>query len=217
MKLLALNSGGIDSPVAMHMLLRHGHDMEAVIFDLDPFTAQEDIETAMETVEILEDVHDTEIPVHVVPHGFVQETYLAEIDENNVHYNCLFSRRVMYRTAEELADDIDAGALVTGESLGQVASQTLDNMVVTGSAVDMPVLRPVVGLDKREIVDTAKEIGTYDVSTQGGVQCAANIDYPETHGAVEEMKQIEEQFDVQEMIAEGLKNRSTRMVPDASP
>lgn len=209
MKLLALNSGGIDSPVAMHMLLRQGHEMEAVIFDLDPFTVQEDVETAVETVNVLEEVHEREIPVHIVPHGFVQETFLAEIGENDVHYNCLFSRRVMYETAEVLADEVGAEALVTGESLGQVASQTLDNMVVTGSAVDIPVLRPVLGLDKNEIVDTAKEIGTYSVSTQGGVQCAANIDFPETHGAVEEMKRIEEEFNIEEMIAQGLDERST--------
>ncbi len=204
MKLLALNSGGIDSPVAMHMLLRNGHELEAVIFDLEPFTSQEDVETAVETVEVLEEVHETDIPVHIVPHGFVQERFLAEADEDYVHYNCLFSRRVMYKTAEELADRVGAEALATGESLGQVASQTLDNIVVTGSAVEMPVVRPVIGLDKNEIIDTAKDIGTFSVSTEGGVQCAANIDFPETHGAVEEMERIEERFDIGAMIEDGL-------------
>lgn len=210
MKVLALNSGGIDSPVAMHMLLQQGHEMEAVIFDLEPFSSQEDIDTAIETVEILEDVHDTDIPIHIVPHGFVQERFLEEIDEDNVHYNCLFSRRVMLQTAERLADDIDAGALLTGESLGQVASQTLDNLIVTGSAVDLPVLRPLLGLNKKEIVDTAKQAGTYTVSTEGGIQCAANIDYPETHGVIEEMEAIEEQFAVEELVADGLEERTVR-------
>lgn len=212
MKLLALNSGGIDSPVAMHMLLQQGHELEAVIFDLEPFTSQEDVETAEKVVEILEDVHETDIPVHVVPHGFVQERFLEDIDDTYVQYNCLFSRRVMFKTAEKLAERIGAEALVTGESIGQVASQTLDNIVVTGSAVEMPVLRPLLGLNKMEIVEVAREIGTYDVSTQGGVQCAANIDFPETHGAVEEMERVEERFDIEKLVADGLEERSLAQV-----
>lgn len=204
MKLLALNSGGIDSPVAMHMLLRNGHELECVIFDLEPFSSQEDVATAEKTVAILEEVHETEIPVHVVRHGFVQERFLEEINEEHVQYNCLFSRRVMLKTAEALAEKIGAAGLVTGESLGQVASQTLDNVVVTGSAVDLPVLRPLIGFNKEEIVAIARDIGTYVVSTQGGIQCAANIDYPETHGTIEEMERIEEAFDVDGMVADGL-------------
>lgn len=207
MKLLALNSGGIDSPVAMHKMLKHGHEVVAVVFDLQPFTAKEDVETALETVNVLEDYHDTEIPVHVVPHGFVQEQYLNEIDEDYVHYNCLFSRRVMLKTAEALADDIEADGLVTGESIGQVASQTLDNIVVTGDAVDLPVFRPLLGLNKVDIIDTAQNIGTYKVSTEGGIQCAANVEYPETHGVIEDMEDIEERFDVGALVSEGLSRR----------
>lgn len=204
MKLLALNSGGIDSPVAMHMMLEQGHELEAVIFDLQPFTSEEDVETALETVEVLEEFHDTEIPVHVVPHGFVQETFLEQVDEDNVHYNCLFSRRVMLKTAETLAEDIGAEGLITGESLGQVASQTLDNVVVTGDAVELPIFRPLLGLNKVEIVDRARDVGTYDVSTEGGIQCAANIEYPETHGAIQKMEDIEEQFDVEKIVQAGI-------------
>ncbi|MDY6774415.1 MAG: hypothetical protein SVS85_04405, partial [Candidatus Nanohaloarchaea archaeon] len=204
MEFLALNSGGIDSPAAMHLMLEHGHDLRAVVFDLEPFTDEEDVDTALETVERLEEVHDTDIPTRVVPHGFVQERFLDTVGEDEVKYNCLFSRRTMLRTAERLAEDSGVEGLVTGESLGQVASQTLDNLVVTGSAVEMPVIRPLLGLDKLEIEEVAKDAGTYEFSTQGGIQCAAVIDYPETHGAVEELERIEEQFDVEEMVEEGL-------------
>ncbi|MDY6768986.1 MAG: 7-cyano-7-deazaguanine synthase [Candidatus Nanohaloarchaea archaeon] len=204
MKLMALNSGGIDSPAAMHMMLAQGHELEAVIFDLAPFTDEADVDTAVETVEQLEEEHETDIPTHVVPHGFVQERFLDEVEEDAVAYNCLFSRRTMLRTAEQLAEERGADGLVTGESLGQVASQTLDNIVVTGSAVDMQVYRPLIGLDKLEIEAVAKEAGTYDTSTQGGIQCAAVIEYPETHGKVAEMERIEEQFDVAGMVEKSL-------------
>lgn len=204
MKLIALNSGGIDSPAAMHLMLEHGHTLETVIFDLEPFTEEEDVETAIETVERLERTHGVEIPVTVIPHGFVQEQFLEESDEGEVKYNCLFSRRTMLRTAERMAEERGAKGLLTGESLGQVASQTLDNLVVTGSAVDIPVIRPLVGLNKVEIEEIAEEAGTYEVSAQGGIQCAAVIDYPETHGAVEEIEEIEEQFDMEELVDEGM-------------
>lgn len=204
MKLLALNSGGIDSPVAMHLMLRHGVEMEAVTFDLAPFTEPEDVETAEKTVRRLEEVHGTDIDTHILPHGFVQETFLDAADEDEVRYNCLFSRRVMLRTAEEVAGDIGADALVTGESLGQVASQTLANIIVTADAVDIPVYRPVIGRNKTEIVDIAKEIGTYDISTQGGVSCAAHVDYPETRGVIEEIRGIEERFDVDALVKRGV-------------
>lgn len=204
MDVLALNSGGIDSPVAMHLLLEHGHDVAAVTFDMQPFTDEAAVETARETVRVLEDIHGTEIPVMVVPHGFVHEQFLEEVDEDVVRYNCLFSRRVMLRTAEQLARDRGYDALLTGESLGQVASQTLDNVVVTGDAVDIPVLRPLIGLDKSEIVAVAKEIGTYDVSTEGGVSCAAQVDYPETHGVIDEIEAIEDRFDIPELVRAGL-------------
>lgn len=204
MDLVALNSGGIDSPVAMHMMLANGHDVEAIVFDLEPFTDPEDVETAVETVRRLEEVHDAEIPARVVPHGFVQETFLEEVDEEMVKYSCLFSRRVMLRTAERMAETRDAGGLLTGESLGQVASQTLDNLVVTGNAVDLPVFRPLIGRDKMEAVEIAKEIGTYDISTGGGVQCAAVVDQVETHGAIAEIEELEERFDIEAMVERGL-------------
>ncbi|MFB6166707.1 MAG: 7-cyano-7-deazaguanine synthase [Candidatus Nanohaloarchaea archaeon] len=204
MKLLALNSGGIDSPVAMHMMLENGFDVEAVVFDLQPFTDEEDVETALETVERLEERHDTGIRATVVPHGFVQERFLDEAGEDEAKYNCLFSRRMMLRTAERLARERDCEGLLTGESLGQVASQTLDNLAVTGEAVEMQVYRPLIGLDKVEIVDRAKEAGTYEVSTRGGIACAAVVDYPETHGVIEEMRSIEERFDVERMVEKGV-------------
>lgn len=206
MKLLALNSGGIDSPAAMHMMLRNGHSVEAVTFDLAPFTNEEDVATARETVERLEDVHGVDIPMRVVPHGFVQERFLDAVGEGDVAYNCLFSRRVMLRTAERIAETRGLDGLLTGESLGQVASQTLANVVVTGSAVSMPIVRPLIGMDKNEIIAEAKDAGTYEVSTQGGVQCAAHIDYPETRGVVEEMERIEERFDVKGMVETALED-----------
>lgn len=204
MKLVALNSGGIDSPAAMHLMLENGVELEAVSFDLAPFTDQEDVDTAVATVEQLEERHGTAIPARVVPHGFVQEAFLDAVDEDDVKYNCLFSRRVMLKTAARIAAEVDADGLLTGESMGQVASQTLDNLVVTGAAVDIPVYRPLIGMDKMEIEDVARDAGTYSISTQGGISCAAVIDHPETHGAVEEMEALEQELDVAGMVQDGL-------------
>lgn len=203
-RLAALNSGGIDSPVAMHHFLRHGIDMISVIFDNQPFSTPDSVSTARETVSILENTHGTTIPTYVVPHGFVQETFLNDASEDDLKYNCLFSRRLMLKTAARLTAKTDASGLVTGESLGQVASQTLENLQVTDAAVQTRVYRPLIGFDKTQIVDTAREIGTFDTSSQGGIACAAHIEYPETRGVKQEMERIENNFNTDELIQEAL-------------
>ncbi|MDY6770380.1 MAG: hypothetical protein SV186_00310 [Candidatus Nanohaloarchaea archaeon] len=212
MKLLALNSGGLDSPVATHRMLAKGFDMEAVVFDNRPFTDEEDIETAVATVEELAESHDASIPLHTVPHGFVQEAYLQEADDEEVDYACLFSRRMMFRVASELASRRDAGGLVTGENLAQVASQTLDNMVVIDDAATVPVFRPVLGLDNYELSQEARRIGTFDLSRQGGIVCSATPDHPETHGTLERMREIEERFDLGDLVDRSLERAETQLV-----
>lgn len=212
MHLLALNSGGIDSPVAMHRMMEHGHEVDAVVFDNRPFTDEEDVETAIEAADHLAGLHDISMTVFIVPHGFVQETFLEQADDNVVRLSCLFSRRVMMRVSSAIAGENGCGGLVTGENLGQVASQTLDNLTVIGDAADVPVFRPLLGANKQDTTATAREIGTFDISAQGGIVCAANPDYPETHAALEELEEVEDEFDVEGLVERSLDEMEERVL-----
>lgn len=212
MRLLALNSGGMDSPVATHRMLVKGCEMAAVIFDNQPFTDQEDVDTALETIQRLADLHDTRITTYVVPHGFVQERFLSEASEGEVGYSCLFSRRMMVRVSCRIAEVDGLQGLVTGENLAQVASQTLDNVAVIDDASDLPVFRPILGEDKNDVVAEARVIGTFDISSQGGIVCAVNPDYPETAGVIERMREIEEGFDIEELVKRSLDEMEKRNV-----
>jgi thiamine biosynthesis protein ThiI len=212
MHLLALNSGGIDSPVAMHRMMEHGHAVDAVVFDNRPFTDEDDVETAIETVDHLATLHDTEMTVFVVPHGFVQETFLEQAGEETVKYSCLFSRRVMMRVGSAIAREQGCRGLVTGENLSQVASQTLDNLTVIGEAAELPVFRPLLGSNKPDTTTEAREIGTFALSSQGGITCAANPDYPETHAALEELERVEDDFDVEGLVKRSLEEMEERVL-----
>jgi thiamine biosynthesis protein ThiI len=212
MRLLALNSGGIDSPVAMHRMLAKGFETPAVIFDSQPFTDEEDVETAVATVERLADLHDTTIETFIVPHGHVQERFLQEADDDEVAYSCLFSRRMMVRAACRIAADNDIRGLLTGENLAQVASQTLDNLVVIDEPADRPIFRPVLGEDKNDVTEEAREIGTFEIPPDGGIVCAATPDHPETHGVRERMNEIEDGFDIEELIEKALEGMERRSI-----
>jgi len=204
MKLLTLNSGGMDSPVATHRMLASGHDTAAIVFDNRPFTSEEDVETAVDTVERLAEMYGTTIRTYIVPHGFVQERFLEKADRDEVKFSCLFSRRMMLRVCSRLAEQENFDGLVTGENLAQVASQTLDNLVVIDDASTTPVFRPLLGEEKNDVVGEAREIGTFEISSRGGIVCAATPDYPETHAVLEEVKQVEERFDLDGLVEESL-------------
>ncbi|MFG1530715.1 MAG: hypothetical protein AAFA34_05525 [Thermoplasmata archaeon] len=202
-----LMSGGIDSPVALYYLLRQGHEVVAVHMDNRPFTDDSPLEKVLDHLTILRERFRQPIPLYVVPHGSTQVTLMRSTDR---HVGCILCRRFMWRSAERIALRENATFLITGEALGQVASQTLSNMRSATQAVSLPIVRPLVGLDKQEIEAVAKEIGTYAISTRPGVCCQAVPDRPATRSRLLSILEEEARVDA-EAILEDCVRRATVM------
>ena len=197
-KVVSLLSSGIDSPVASWLMARRGAVVVPVHFSGRPQTA--------DTSEYLcRDIIEAMGPgvqvgrMYVVPFGDCQrEISIACPSDLRV----IMYRRVMYSVAERIARIEGAKAIVTGESLGQVASQTLENIMAVNEVVELPVFRPLIGSDKQEIIARAEEIGTYDISTQTAPDCCTLFmpRRPETHAKLDEVHEAWEQFDHEAMI-----------------
>lgn len=192
-----LMSGGIDSPVALHYLLRQGHELVGVHMDNRPFTDDSPLEKVVDHLSVLRARYDQPIPLYVVPHGSTQVTLMRSTDR---HVGCVLCRRFMWRSAERIADRENATFLATGEALGQVASQTLSNMRSATASVQLPIVRPLIGFDKQEIEAVAKEIGTYGISTRPGVCCQAVPDKPATRTNLVQILREEERVDVDQIV-----------------
>ncbi len=190
-------SGGIDSPVALHYLLRQGHDLLAVHMDNRPFTDDTPLEKVVDHLTVLRERYHQPIPLYVVPHGSTQVTLMRNTER---HVGCVLCRRFMWRSAERIAERENGTFLATGEALGQVASQTLSNMRQATASVRLPIVRPLIGFDKHEIERVAKEIGTYGISTRPGVCCQAVPDRPATRSNLLQILREEEKVDVDGII-----------------
>ncbi len=194
-----LMSGGIDSPVALDYLLRQRHELVAVHMDNRPFTDDSPLEKVVDHLQVLRGRYHQSIPLYLLPHGPTQIALMRNTDR---HVGCVLCRRFMWRSAERVAVREGATFLATGEALGQVASQTLSNMRSATASVSLPIVRPLIGFDKREIEDRAKAIGTYAISTRPGVCCQAVPEKPATRSNLIQILREEEQIDVDQMIDE---------------
>jgi thiamine biosynthesis protein ThiI len=199
---IVLMSGGIDSPVAADMMLALGHELVAVHMDNRPFTDDSPLEKVRDHVKLLESRHSTKIPLFVVPHGPTQINLMRNTDR---HFGCVLCRRFMWRSAAAVAEREGARFLVTGESLGQVASQTLENMRSATASVRVPMVRPLIGLDKREIEEKAKAIGAYEISIRPGICCQAVPDKPATRSDLIRIATEESKIDVGRMLEDALR------------
>ena len=199
---MSLLSGGIDSPVASWMMAKRGIALEMVHFYSYPYTSPEAKEKVLDLARLLTPWTGRLI-VHVVPFTHIQEELRRACPEELF---TLLMRRFMMRIAEGMARRTGCRALVTGESLGQVASQTMDAMAVTGAVTSLPVFRPLVGMDKEEVVRIARKIGTFETSILPYEDCCTVFTprHPRTRPHLDEIEAAEAVLDVEALVQEAL-------------
>lgn len=197
---MLLLSGGIDSPVAGHMMARRGLELGAVHFYSYPYTSEEARDKVIELARILSG-WTGKLTVSVVPFTHIQQEIRQKCSED---YFTLVMRRFMMRLAERVARHQGCKALITGESLGQVASQTIESLNATGSVCHMPVFRPLIGMDKEEIVVRARQIGTFETSILPYEDCCTVFTprHPQTKPRLENVEQQEESLDIEGLVDE---------------
>ncbi len=199
-----LLSGGIDSPVAGYMIAKRGVELESVHFFSYPYTSEQAKEKVLELARILTK-YCGRMTVDVVGFTEIQE---AIRDNCKEEYFTIIMRRFMMRISERIARDHGAKCLVTGENLGQVASQTMDAMAVTGAVLDMPLFCPLIGMDKEEIVTIARKIGTMETSILPYEDCCTVFTpkHPKTKPVLALVEAEEAKMDVEGLIAWALEN-----------
>jgi thiamine biosynthesis protein ThiI len=186
--LVALISGGIDSPVAAFEVMRRGSPIVPVYLDLGDYGGVDHRERAVESVRRLaEYAPNYSFDLHVVPAGETVDLLASTIEAGRM----LAFRRYMYRVAEHVAADSDAAGIVTGEAIGQKSSQTTRNLGVTSRAIDLPVHRPLLSVDKQELIERAKDVGTYRSATIPAGCNRFAPDQAETHGDVATVREQE--------------------------
>ncbi|WP_251942793.1 tRNA uracil 4-sulfurtransferase ThiI [Staphylococcus sp. Marseille-Q5304] len=206
-KTLLMLSGGIDSPVAGMEVMRRGVTIEAIHFHSPPFTSEKAKDKVIELTRILSE-HVGEIKLYIVPFTELQKQIHKVVHER---YTMTSTRRMMMRVADKVVHQVGANAIVNGENLGQVASQTLKSMYAINAVTSTPVLRPLLTLDKEEIVHKAKQIGTFDVSIQPFEDCCTIFTpkNPVTEPDYDKVLKYEEGFDFEEMIQSAVDNVET--------
>ncbi len=200
---MALLSGGIDSPVAAYRMMKRGLALDFVHFHAHPLVSAASREKAADLAAHLTR-YQARSTLMQVPFGNLQR----EIVANTLRpLRVVLYRRFMLRIASALAERSRATVLVTGESLGQVASQTLENMAVIEKAASFPILRPLVGMDKSEIIDQARQLGTFETSILPDQDCCTLFipAHPETRARIEEVEAAESRFDIPRMIADAVR------------
>ncbi len=210
-RVLALLSGGIDSPVAAYRMMQRGCRVSFVHFHSHPFLSKASLEKAVELAQQLARFQSA-ANLYSVPFGELQRQVVIGAP---VPLRVVLYRRLMMRIAGELAQKERAGALVTGESLGQVASQTLENLQVIDEAAPLLVLRPLIGMDKQEIIEQARRIGTYEISILPDQDCCQLFvpKHPATKSTLEEIARAERGLDIPLMVKGAVAAATMQRVP----
>ena len=204
---LLMLSGGIDSPVAGYLTIKRGVKLEAIYFESPPHTSDQAKEKVIKLARVLAK-YNTEVKIHVINFTEIQETILKNIPHE---YLITIMRRMMYRISAIIANENKCNILVNGESIGQVASQTLTSMRAINEVVKMPVIRPVACFDKLEIIDISKKIGTFDISTLPYEDCCTVFvpKHPVINPNVALCSEYEELIPYKELIYKAIKEHTT--------
>jgi len=201
---LLLLSGGIDSPVAGYFLAKRGMTVHGIHFHSYPYTSLQAKDKVIRLAKIMND-YCLNMKLHILSFTKVQE----EINKNcNRDYMIILMRRIMMRVAEKLSEKIGANAIITGESLAQVASQTIESITATNSVVKMPVFRPLIGFDKLDTIKIAKDINTYDTSIEPYEDCCTIFlpKNPVTRPQIEKVLEEEAKLDIETLVKECLES-----------
>jgi len=204
-KAVLLLSGGIDSPVAGWMMAKRGVEIEAVHFYSYPYTSERAREKVIELARIMS-LYCIDINLHIVPFTDIQLEINDKCPEDEI---TIIMRRVMMHISEKIAHLTGALALITGESLGQVASQTIHSLACTNAAVTMPVFRPLIGMDKNEVIEIARKINTFETSILPYEDCCTVFvaKHPKTKPRLDQIEKSESNLEIREMIDKAVENR----------
>lgn len=200
---MLLLSGGIDSPVAGYMMAKRGLQIEAVHFESFPYTSEMARDKVLRLAQIVSEYNCEEMIVHVVSLTKVQEELVKHCNED---YFTLLLRRYMMAIADKVAHKFKCGALITGESLGQVASQTTEALGVTNPMATLPVFRPCIGMDKEEIVEISRKIGTFETSIEPFEDCCTVFTprHPRTRPDLKKVMAEEQKLPFDELVEEAI-------------
>ena len=209
-KVLVMLSGGIDSPVAAWQMIKRGAKAVFIHFYSYPYTDKASLEKVIELAQILA-VSNYRSTVYLVPFAELQQVIVTGTP---APFRVLLYRRMMTRIAQRVATIADAEALVTGESLAQVASQTLTNLRTIEAIADIPILRPLIGEDKAEIIEKAQRIGTFDVSTRPHQDCCSLFvpKHPATRASLNDLDAAESNLDIDALVEDALNNLEKQVV-----
>jgi tRNA uracil 4-sulfurtransferase len=208
---LLMLSGGIDSPVAGYLLMKRGVAIDAIHFESPPFTSELAKQKVIDLAEKLSSF-GASVKLHVIPFTELQQLIVSKIPDGELMTT---TRRIMMQIADKVRVEADALGIISGESLGQVASQTLDSLTAINAVTSTPVLRPLISFDKLEIIDLATKIGTYDISIRPYEDCCTIFTpaKPKTKPKLEKVKHYESFVDFQPLIETAIKERKIYNLP----
>ena len=211
-KAMHMLSGGIDSPVAAYLLMKRGITIECIHFASPPYTQVGVIYKLEDLLKTL-NRYQARIRLHIVPFTKIQEAIYDHTDES---YCITMMRRMMFRLADRLAKQRKCPVISSGESVGQVASQTLQSMRVINEVTNMPIIRPCATMDKNDIINIATKIGTYEISIRPFIDCCTIFTpkSPKTAPHLDDCLKFEEQFDYEPLLKEALSNTEVKIISD---
>lgn len=209
-KSMHMLSGGIDSPVAAYLMMKRGVSIECIHFASPPYTQQGVIYKLEDLLKVLNN-YQPRIRLHIIPFTKIQEAIYDHVPES---YCITMMRRMMFRLADRLAKRRKCPVISSGESVGQVASQTLISMKVINEVTNTPIIRPCACMDKVDIINISKKIGTYDISIRPFIDCCTIFTpkNPKTAPHLDECLKFENEFDYEPLIQEALNNLEVKFI-----